>query len=299
MENKVSYTIVGIFVLSFFIGIILFILWLARYDIDKSNLKYYKIYVKDSISGLQKNSIVSYKGLDIGQVESIKIDKTNIEQIEVLLFVSDYTIIKKNSYAVIESKGITGNKYIEIMGGTHDSDVLEVNSNGFGIIPLQKSFMNKITSDAGDIVNKFDGILEKLNLLISEKTILNVEQIAENINISTKHLYKEQMNFDLLINKIDSILSKDNISNISIGLNNMKEATQEINSLMKEDIKSLINQIKTTLKNANNNSNNINATLDKFENLMLNVDEKIDTISNDMGKVFQVRDIKYGPGEIK
>ena len=28
----------------------------------------------------------------------------------------------------------------------------------------------------------------------------------------------------------------------------MKEATQEINSLMKEDIKSLINQIKTTLK---------------------------------------------------
>ena len=79
----------------------------------------------------------------------------------------------------------------------------------------------------------------------------------------------------------------------------MKEATQEINSLMKEDIKSLINQIKTTLKNANNNSNNINATLDKFENLMLNVDEKIDTISNDMGKVFQVRDIKYGPGEIK
>lgn len=299
MENKVSYTIVGIFVLSFFIGIILFILWLARYDIDKSNLKYYKIYVKDSISGLQKNSIVSYKGLDIGQVESIKIDKTNIEQIEVLLFVSDYTIIKKNSYAVIESKGITGNKYIEIMGGTHDSDVLEVNSNGFGIIPLQKSFMNKITSDAGDIVNKFDGILEKLNLLISEKTILNVEQIVENINISTKHLYKEQMNFDLLINKIDSILSKDNISNISIGLNNMKEATQEINSLMKEDIKSLINQIKTTLKNANNNSNNINATLDKFENLMLNVDEKIDTISNDMGKVFQVRDIKYGPGEIK
>ena len=32
---------------------------------------------------------------------------------------------------------------------------------------------------------------------------------------------------------------------------------------------------------------------------MLIVDEKIDTISNDMGKVFQVRDIKYGPGEIK
>ena len=299
MENKVSYTIVGIFVLSFFIGIILFILWLARYDIDKSNLKYYKIYVKDSISGLQKNSIVSYKGLDIGQVESIKIDKTNIEQIEVLLFVSDYTIIKKNSYAVIESKGITGNKYIEIMGGTHDSDVLELNSNGFGIIPLKKSFINKITSDAGDIVSKFDGILEKLNVLISKKTLLNVEEIVENINISTKHLYKEQMNFDLLLEKIDSILSKENISNISIGLNNMKEATQEINSLMKEDIKSLINQIKTTLKNANNNSNNINATLDKFENLMLNVDEKIDTISNDMGKVFQVRDIKYGPGEIK
>jgi len=299
LENKVSYTIVGIFVLSFLIGIILFILWLARYDIDKSNLKYYKIYVTDSISGLQKNSIVSYKGLDIGQVESIKIDKTNIEQIEVLLFVSDYTIIKNNSYAVIESKGISGNKYIEILGGTHESSILEINKDGFGIIPLQKSFMSKITSDAGDIVGKFDGILEKLNVLISKKTVLNVEEIVENINTSTKHLYKEQLNFDMLLKKIDSILSKDNISNISTGLSNMKEATQEINSLMKEDIKSLISQIKTTLNNANNNSNNINATLDKFENLMLNVDEKIDNISNDMGKVFQVRDIKYGPGEIK
>lgn len=299
MENKVSYTIVGIFVISFIISIIVFILWLARYNIDETNLKYYKIYVNESISGLQKNSLVSYKGIDIGEVKSIQINKKNIEQIEILLYVNDYTIIKQNSKAIIQSQGISGNKFIEIINGTHDAKILEVKKDGFGVIPLEQSFLTKLSNSAEDMSKKFDSILNKINIMLNEKTITNIDEIMKNINKSTKHLYNEQMNFDKLLNKLNSLLSQKNISNISDTLENSNKASEQINILLQNDIKNLVKHIKETLDNANSNSNSINETLVKFENVMDNVNAKINELSSNPSDVFIIRDTKYGPGEIK
>ena len=54
MENKARYTVVGLFVLVFTIAMVLFILWLARYDIEEINAKEYRLYSKTSIGGLNK-----------------------------------------------------------------------------------------------------------------------------------------------------------------------------------------------------------------------------------------------------
>ena len=182
MENKVSYTIVGLFVLSLLIGIILFVLWLTRYNLDNENIKYYKIYAKESISGLEKNSLVTYKGIDIGQVQKVNIDKNNIEQIEISIYVSDYRMVKENSFAIIQSKGISGNKFIEIVGGTNDSKTLAINENGFGIIPVKLSFVDELSSSAEKMTGKFESILTKIDTLINEKTINNINGIFNNIN---------------------------------------------------------------------------------------------------------------------
>ena len=175
LENKVSYTIVGVFVLSLLIGIILFVLWLARYNLDDENLRHYKIYVTESISGLEKNSLVTYKGIDIGQVQKVNIDKNNIEQIEITIYVSDYRMIKENSSAIIQNKGISGNKFIEIVGGTNESKTLAINENGFGVIPVKLSFVDELSSSAEIMTGKFESILNKIDTLINEIMINNIK----------------------------------------------------------------------------------------------------------------------------
>lgn len=299
MENKVSYTIVGLFVLSLLIGIILFVLWLTRYNLDNENIKYYKIYAKESISGLEKNSLVTYKGIDIGQVQKVNIDKNNIEQIEISIYVSDYRMVKENSFAIIQSKGISGNKFIEIVGGTNDSKTLAINENGFGIIPVKLSFVDELSSSAEKMTGKFESILTKIDTLINEKTINNINGIFNNINKSTQHLYNEQMSFDILLEKMNSLLSKQNTKSINESIINVKKISDKMNDIIENDVKKVLRDVNKSINNINSNSLNFNTSLNKFEDLMLNIDYKINDFSDNAGKIFQVRELKYGPGEIK
>ncbi|NQY54337.1 MAG: MCE family protein [Campylobacteraceae bacterium] len=299
MENKVSYTIVGLFVLSLLIGIILFVLWLTRYNLDNENIKYYKIYAKESISGLEKNSLVTYKGIDIGQVQKVNIDKNNIEQIEISIYVSDYRMVKENSFAIIQSKGISGNKFIEIVGGTNDSKTLAINENGFGIIPVKLSFVDELSSSAEKMTGKFESILTKIDTLINEKTINNINGIFNNINKSTQHLYHEQMSFDILLEKMNSLLSKQNTKSINESIINVKKISDKMNDIIENDVKKVLRDVNKSINNINSNSLNFNTSLNKFEDLMLNIDYKINDFSDNAGKIFQVRELKYGPGEIK
>lgn len=293
MENKVSYTIVGFFVISLFVGIIMFVIWIARFDIDESNLKRYKIYVKDdSVSGLQKNSQVLFKGLDVGLVESININPKNIEQVEISIYITDYTMIKENSYALIQSLGITGNKYLEIAGGTNKAEVLDVPANGYGIIPLQKTFLAKITDNASDLFKKVDGIIEKIDSLMNKKTIDGIGNIVENVDTSTKHLIVEQKNVDKLIGSLNKLASDSNLKEVKETLNNAKESTNSFNELLKNDLKDLISEIKK--------SSNIDALKEKLNNTLEKLDKALNKVSDDStNPIFTTREVTYGPGETK
>ena len=91
------------------IGIILatviFILWLARYNLEEVDAKEFRIYSTVSIGGLSKNSIVEYKGLNIGLIEKIQINPRNIEQIEIILKITREEIEEKGSiYVILQEK---------------------------------------------------------------------------------------------------------------------------------------------------------------------------------------------------
>lgn len=54
MENKASYSMVEILIVLLSIEITVFALWLENYD-AKEDIRYYKIYMSESVSGLVRN----------------------------------------------------------------------------------------------------------------------------------------------------------------------------------------------------------------------------------------------------
>ncbi len=312
MENKARYTLVGLFVLSFAIASVIFILWLARYDIDEINAKEFRLYSTSSIAGLNENSIVEYKGLDIGTIKKIKINPNNLEQIEIILKISKPDIIKENSYAIIQSQGVTGNKTIEISGGTQDAKVLEVNENSFAVLPLKKSFIDKITSSAGNISSQIELLLKKFDTLLNEGNIKNIDGILENT-------HKSSQNFNQMMLKVNNLLE----NNLIKTLNNLDNMTSSIDTVVKKDIKNTVNRIDSMTKNIDllgndiktlvnndvkllindlrqtaNSSKDIDLVLDQLENTLKQIDITVEEFNQNSGNmIFNTREIKYGPGE--
>src|SRR3546814_20183505 len=73
METKASYVAVGAFVLALVAGTVVFVIWLARYQ-GQLESAYYAILIPGSVTGLQVEGTVRYRGISVGRGADIKID---------------------------------------------------------------------------------------------------------------------------------------------------------------------------------------------------------------------------------
>ena len=180
MYSRVNYTIVGIFVLLFGTGLVLFFFWLAKYGIHQEYTTY-KLYMKESIAGLSKDSIVKLRGVDVGRVSEIRIDPKNIERVEVILQIKKGTPIKEDMVAHTQMLGITGLLSIEIDGGTNSAKNLKASDGQIPVIPTTSSWFNKTTEGLGDLSSNLSKLLERTELLLSDENIDNFGKTLSNV----------------------------------------------------------------------------------------------------------------------
>ncbi len=307
MENKARYTLVGLFLIIFTVALVSFVLWLARYDLEEIQAKEYRVYSETSVAGLNKNSIIQYKGLDIGTIDDIRINSKNLGEVEIVLKITKPDLIKADSYAIIQSQGVTGNKYIEIDGGTQSSQLLKPNSEGIAEIPLKKSFLDKLTNSADNISGQIETMLKRFDKLLDKENLENIKESLKNLNSSSK-------DFNQTVKKVNNLIDKsitqtvDNVNNMSKSidkvvkeditktLNDFDKLSLEIKNVINEDVKVLLKDLKQTAKS----SQDVDKVLDSLEDTLQKIDDTVDNFNNNGGNmIFNTRDVPYGPGEKK
>jgi len=303
MYSKVNYTIVGIFVILFGAGLVGFTFWLAKYGI-KSEYCIYKLQMRESISGLSKDSTVRLRGVDIGRVSEIRIDPDNIEHIEVFLKIRTDVPIKRDMTAHTEMLGITGLLSIEIDGGTNEAELLKSTDNEIPLIPTTPSWFNKTTKGIGNLAEDLSLVLSRAEKLLSEKNIETFSAILENSEKatakfagtidefnSTMQTYKKAaLNFNESIDTVSTDFTRLTNSSHS-ALSSLDQAATNFNRLTLEAEKSL-----------NRGDYNIKEV---FEPMLIDISiltEQLTDLSRELqdnpnGLLFKSRRKRRGPGE--
>lgn len=180
MYSKVNYTIVGMFVVLFSIGMAWFAFWLAKYGLQEEyNL--YKIEMKDSIAGLSKDSSVKLHGVDIGRVSEIRIDPNDIEKINIFLQIKKDVPIKEDMIASTKMLGVTGLLSIEIDGGTNAAKTLVTTDEYIPVLKSKPSMFSKLTDNLEGLSDKLSNLLLRSEVLLSTKNLDNVSKILDNV----------------------------------------------------------------------------------------------------------------------
>lgn len=179
MYSRVNYTIVGIFVLLFGAGLVGFTFWLAKYGIH-NEYKLYKLYMKESVSGLSKDSTVRLHGVDVGRVSEIRIDPKNIERIVVFLKIRSDVPIKTDMVATTEMLGITGLLAIDISGGTNEAPLLESKNGEIPVIKTAPSWLSKTAKGLGSLAEDLADLLDRGEKLMNDKNLDAFSHILEN-----------------------------------------------------------------------------------------------------------------------
>lgn len=331
MESRVNYMISGAFILFFSAALIGFVFWMNKYGYEKQEFDLYRVYLKESVSGLNVESPVKYKGVEVGSVSDIKINPKNSEEIEIRLQIEKDTPIKENNLAVLGSKGITGIKYIEIIKDScaldKESPLIQKNDEGYRVIRSGKSLFGKLEDSAMTITEKIDGVLMRVNTLLNEKNLRHFEKILENTEESTKYISQKRNEIDVIMAQFTKLMSDENLMSISKTLTNLEDGSGSLNQSAEKFSYLMDNDLKTTLKEITLASKDTKAlmqkisgeidsgkfdikqiseeSLERLNEVMLEIRKTlhvtqgaIESLEDSPSDIlFKEREIKYGPGE--
>jgi phospholipid/cholesterol/gamma-HCH transport system substrate-binding protein len=227
MASRRTKFAIGLFVLSgLLIGAII-IIWAGASDMFLKGL-FYNVYFDESVQGLQVDSAVKYRGVEIGKVESIKVapDDTLIEVAMKIDLPSD---LQKNTYAQLRTAGITGIVFIELNRISPDIvvDIREVPfSSDYPIIPSRRSETSRFLTDVDILMQNikaidFKGISEQLKdstravatFLTGERlnrAIANLESASRNLDKSVVEIQKkiDEVEIEGIVKEIYKTLSE-------------------------------------------------------------------------------------------
>jgi phospholipid/cholesterol/gamma-HCH transport system substrate-binding protein len=157
MARRASHLVIGLFTS---IGIIIgagVILWLgASKYFEKGET--YVTYFDESVQGLQVDSTVKYRGVDIGRVKQIRVAPDN-RLIEVVMKIQLRGELEKTVVSELKTAGITGIVYVELdrMDPSEPSRSPRIDfPSEYPIIPSRPSEIRQILSGV-------DSIIEKIN----------------------------------------------------------------------------------------------------------------------------------------
>jgi len=201
MENRAHAFAAGLFVLLLGAAAIMSVKWFSRDSLSYNH--YFLISPGGTVSGLNPEASVRYRGVIVGKVEEIYFDKKNIRNIIVQIAVNQQVPLPGNIYAQLASQGITGLTYIELNDESTDTgtDTLPDQAR----IPLRSSLIKTLADSLEEILKNSNTAIKQISSMLNEKNqghignILNhLEQAVQNYDKLTEQLQKGLQGLPLL-----------------------------------------------------------------------------------------------------
>jgi phospholipid/cholesterol/gamma-HCH transport system substrate-binding protein len=165
------FLVAGISLLAIFFSVTLGIRF------TKTTKTYFTYFGGESLSGLEQGATVKYTGVPIGKVDKISYQPTDLSKVKVSLKVQSDFPLKTDMYATTGMLGITGLKYIEILGGSDTAHLLKSGSE----LPTRVSMFSAISGKAEAIVAKIELLVNNLNQLSNPDSLRSLRVLLDNV----------------------------------------------------------------------------------------------------------------------
>lgn len=292
MESRINYIIVGAFVVFISIGLAGFVFWLEKFG-SQDDFRYYKTFMKESVSGLSLDASVKYRGVNVGTVKSIRINPDNSEEVELLLRVKKETPVKEDMVVILKFYGFTGLAFVEIGGGSKISPLLNSLNGEIPVIKSAPSTYTKINESLPDIARNLSKSLAKIEILLDEENLKNIRESINNIRDITFHVKNYKDDIDTLVKNGVVMEGK-----VIAAFDKVADAAEEVKHVASEMEKSLHQGDYNLREISSPTFEQTSELLDELKTLVISIEEMILTIqSNPRDFFFKQTAPRFGPGE--
>jgi phospholipid/cholesterol/gamma-HCH transport system substrate-binding protein len=189
----------------------------------------YVISTQASVSGLNPESTVFYRGIAVGKVTNVLFDPADSGIILVPIEVDKNIVFTKGVYATLRLKGVTGLTQIQLEDNGMIKEQLTPGDNPLTRIPLTPSATDKLLDSGEELLKKADHLMIRISSLLSDENEKNIGGILVNLKTLSDKLNSLQKGVDNALQGIPA-LSKD----ARITLSHINTLTIELELLSRE-----------------------------------------------------------------
>ena len=179
MESRSHALWAGFFTIALAILTTIFALWLGKDNILRTP---YTIATKLSVSGLNLQAAVRYKGIKVGNVSDIDFDEKNPGQILLKLDILADTPVTANTFATLGYQGVTGIAYVQLDEDTNLPATLASNKEKIKQIPLRPGLIQNLEQRGMAILVQTEELSKRLNSLLDTNNRQSLISAVDNIS---------------------------------------------------------------------------------------------------------------------
>lgn len=180
MENKAHALAAGIFVVVVTLLLVGLAAWLTR---DTGVRDSYEISTRETVTGLQSQAPVRYRGVDVGKVASIGFDPKVQGNVLLRLEIDREAPVTRDTFATLSFQGITGLAFIQLDDtGKPAPRLVSDNGDEPPRIPLKPGLMAKLTAKGEVILEQLEQATGRVNQLLGDENQRRFSNALEHLD---------------------------------------------------------------------------------------------------------------------
>lgn len=223
METRLSYALVGLFVLVLGAAFVAMSLWLVGVG-PRGDYRTFAVYPRESVAGIAGESLVRFQGVDVGKVREVGVDPEDPRRVRLLIDVRRDLPIQVDTTARIASQGLTGLVYyIELKAGEPGSPLLETRpGDPYPVIRSELSDFARLQETGTDLLERsrdaageLRSVLVALNDLLGDEerglirtTIADTSRAAARLSAAGETLDAELRRIGPLLDHLTAVLDR-------------------------------------------------------------------------------------------
>jgi phospholipid/cholesterol/gamma-HCH transport system substrate-binding protein len=198
MENKAHALAAGIFVAALAALVLALAAWLTR---DTGARDTYEISTRTTVSGLQEQAPVRFRGVDVGKVKKIGFDPKVAGNVLVRLEVDRDTPLTRDSFATLNYQGVTGLAFVQLADDGKPAPRLVPNDEVPPRIPLRPGLLARLEEKGEVILDRVQTATERVNTLLNDANQQRIATALENIARASESANQLAKNLDTTVTR--------------------------------------------------------------------------------------------------
>lgn len=221
MENKAHAMAAGIFVVALTALLLALAAWLTR---DTGVRDTYEISTRETVSGLQEQAPVRYRGVDVGKVSAIGFDRKTPGNVLIRLQIDRGAPMTRGTFATLAYQGVTGLSFIQLDDDGKQPTRLVPDDDNPPRIPLRPGLLAKLEEKGEALIERVDEVALRVNRLLGDENQKRLSALLANTSQAADSVSQLAQRLDATVQKrVDPALAEATTT-----LKSVKNSSDEI-----------------------------------------------------------------------